>query len=379
MKTEKEVFETFPNTLGIKIGSTWTVGYGQQFGEEPVIELTCIRKQKTDYVMDESKYQFSKKAQVFDNVIYPLLHGAPRDDKEVPLARSCHLLQEYGNWLVSGIPVDENNPTPISPDTVAMFCLPMIRNSEGLEALKRTLRTLPIGKTGMEFMGEAYAAAVGTLPIDKILESQFIVLNMGSSTLEAAMAVGTREIASGVWVDEYGASCIEHSLVNVIENRYRGLTSTLDQAREIKERYSLITNNDVDAKLTRRGALSEQDIEGDLIKDEVEKFIDRVALKIADHFLPAAKSSSPVTVNALQTKGRGFLAIVGGMANMPGFKEAMHKALVEHGGISPKIAVVSPTNGVTAPAIGAWKIANLLERYRREQGVSTISEIKRKR
>jgi len=364
---EDKGLTVFPNTLGVKLGSKWTVMYGIPVGENPRKELTCIRKVPTHLIKkDESVFEYSTNADPYHNTIYPLIHGAPRNDAEVPLGVSCELLLEYANWLLKDIPRDVG----------IVFCLPMIKFKEGLFALKDTLGLLEHGKKiGIEFIGEAWAAALSAMPIREALRKQVLSLNFGSSTLESVFFSGLDLIDQAVWT--FGGSDIDRRLVNAFEQATRGLTATESQARAIKERYNHGTNEDIPAELTRKGALSQEKISGDTIKEVVDWYIVEVANRVRD-FLDFARTKSTesrTAINAFQIEGEGYLALVGGMMNMPGFSEAVYKELVKSGGISKRVEMVSPDDGVIAPAIGAWKAANILEEERKEQGVANWSNI----
>lgn len=357
-----ETLTVYPNTLGIKIGSKWTVAYGKPIGEEPRIELTCIRKVPTHMIKDDFGWQFSRDAEPYDGSIFPLIHGAPRNDKEVPLGRSCLLLKKFAEWLLKDV----------EEETGIVFCLPMIKYEEGLEALKTTLRDLSHGEIGIEFLGEARSATIGSLPINEVLSTQTLSLNLGSSTLEVDFYSGKQRINNALWT--FGGSDIDRRLVNAIEMEYRGLTATENQARQIKERYNYNTNEDIPAELTREGGLVEELIKGNTIRTIVDDFAKNVAKKVRT-FLRETRTVNTKAVNALQIEGKGYLALVGGMVNMPGFAERLYQELTDTGGISKNVEMVSADDGVVAPAVGAWKAANLFEEYRREQNVSTWSDI----
>jgi len=366
--TEDKGLTVFPNTLGVKLGSKWTVMYGIPVGEKPRKELTCIRKVPVHLIKKGGEvFEYSTNADPYANKVYPLIHGTPRNDAAVPLGLSCELLLEYANWLLRDIPRDVG----------IVFCLPMIKHKEGLFALKDTLQMLEHGKKiGVEFIGEAWAAALSAMPIRQALGKQVLSLNFGSSTLESVFFSGLDLIDQAVWT--FGGSDIDRRLVNAFEQALRGATATESQARSIKERYDYGTNENLDVELTRRGALSQEVVKGDTIKEVVDLYIDEVSNRVRDFldFARTRSTESRTAINAFQIEGEGYLALVGGMMNMPGFSEAVYKQLVETGGISKRVEMVSPADGVIAPAIGAWKAANLLEEERKEQKVANWSDIK---
>jgi actin-like ATPase involved in cell morphogenesis len=361
--TEDKGLTVYDNTLGVKLGSKWTVSYGVPVGERPRIELTCLRKVPKELLKPEDyKFAFSTDAEAYHNAVFPLLHGAPRNDAAMSLSDSCLYIKEFATWLLKDIPAN----------TGIVFCLPMIEYAEGLEALKHTLRQLQQGKVGIEFMGEAWAAALGVLPIQDALDTQVLSINFGSSTLETIFFSGIDEIDKAVWT--FGGSNIDRRLMNAIEMGYRGLSATENQARQIKEQYNYTTNDGVFAELSGDDGLKQDTIKGVTIRKIVDSYINDVTMKIKG-FLRETRTSNLVATNALQIEGKGYLALVGGMTNMPGFTDAVYNNLVDSGAISSRIKMVSPVDGVVAPAIGAWKAANLLEHDRVVESVSNWSDL----
>lgn len=359
---EDEGLTVYDNTVGVKIGSTWTVSYGKPIGTEPRKELTCLRNIPTHLIKGDKKVQFSEAAAPYSRTVWPLIHGAPRDDRAMPLAQSVNHLYTYADWNLESVPEESG----------IIFCLPMIKQKVRLEALKSTLRKLPKGRIGIEFLGEAWAAALGTLPIQKALEEQVLSVNLGSSTLEIVFFTGKDLIQEAVWM--IGGSDIDRRLSNAIEMVYGGLTATDEQARRIKERYNYGASTDVHTELTRDGFLDDSTIESYVIRDQADWYINEVTRRVVK-FLQFAKGKDEAAVNALQIEGKGYLTLVGGMTNMPGFAEALHKNLIELGGISKRIQMLYPTDGVIAPAVGAWKLANYFESVRLEQGVPQWNDI----
>ena len=125
------------HVLGIKLGSQWTVAYGKGVAEKkgdiwgPRTELTCVHQVPAHLLRKISTYRFSHAADPFDGSIYPLQYGLPRDDRAVPLTTSVMFLREYVEWLLQDA----------EEDTGIVFCLPMMRQVEGLQQLKSVLQT----------------------------------------------------------------------------------------------------------------------------------------------------------------------------------------------------------------------------------------------
>lgn len=347
-----------PVLAGVKLGSKWSVAYADPLGPNPVVDLTCIRKIKSEMVGSNVAYHFGKKAARFYNAIFPLRQGAPRDDDECKLETSKDLLRRFSQWFLHKIPEDSG----------VVFSLPAIKAKEGLGELQAVLRKLPIGKIGMEFFGEAYTAAVGTLPIRDILEKQVLSLNFGSSTVEVVFYSGTTHIHQNVFTQ--GGDEIDKAMMNAIEQAYRGKICTENQARIIKEQYSYTENNDVFAELTREGAIDEGYIDGGIIREIVDFNIELTTRKVR-RFLREAQMKNERAVSSLQADGAGNIVLCGGMVNMPGFADALYASLTKYGGISKKIGLAVPKNGVVAPAVGARRIAEILDEKRVQQKVST--------
>ena len=371
---EDEGLEVHDNTAGIKMGSKWTVSYGKPIGTIPRKELTCLRDIPTHLIKKDTRREYSEDAAPYHNTVFPLLHGAPRDDRTMPLAQSVRHLYNFSDWLLRGKYDKELNVTfgEVPEESGIVFCLPMIKQKVRLEALKSTLKRLPKGKIGIEFIGEAWAAALGTLPIQRALSEQVLSVNTGSSTLEVDFFAGLERIQDAVWT--FGGSDVDRRLASAIEMK-TDLSATEDQARRIKESFSYSDNKDIPCELIRDGWLDDTVIlDAEIVKEQTDWYIDEVTKRIIK-FLALAKAKNEVAVTALQVEGRGYLTLVGGMTNMPGFAEALHKNLVEIGGISKRIQMLYPSDGVIAPAVGAWKLANYFESVRIEQGVSTWDEI----
>jgi len=349
-------------TAGVKIGSKWSSVFSEVTGPNPTVRLTCVGKYASEYTGGKTVYHFAEAAEPYYDTVFPLKHGAPRNDAEVPLELSIDLLDRYARWLLRDIPLRSG----------VVCCLPAIKAKEGLQELQDTLNKLPIGQVGMVYLGEAFTAAAGTVPMERILSSQTLSINFGSTTIETVLFKGTKEIHQNVFTT--GGSAIDTSLMNAIEQWERGGKVTENQARAIKERYNYETNDDIPTELTMEGGLKKVDIPGDLIKEVIDPHMDLVARKIRT-FLRDAALRNEQAVNSLQIDGAGTLVLCGGMVNMPGFAHAFLNKLTTIGGISKRLPFEIPSNGVIAPAIGARYIADILEEKRIEQGVSNWNQI----
>ena len=65
-------------------------------------------------------------------------------------------------------------------------------------------------------------------------------------------------------------------------------------------------------------------------------------------------------------EGIGYVCVCGGLSCMPGFPELVVEKLTDVGAINPELEYRYPTDpdGVTAPAYGAYMLAELLEEER---------------
>lgn len=350
----------YSDVYGIKIGSKYTVIYDGS--EEPRTEVTCVRRRLLDM---EGKfiYEFSNDAEGFVDSLYPLKQGIPRNDAAMTIAESIKLTTAYVHWLLEEIPDDSG----------IVFCLPLIKAKEGLEALKTSIMSTRKGKKGVKFFSEARGAAFGTLPTPDIVGTNVLVLNFGSSTIEVVFHAGDRMVEQNVYT--FGGSEIDKRLRNAIMQEHRGALCDEKSAREIKEKYSLIENNDVPKRLSQEGLKYDVVITGDLIKEVVFKAIDQLVLYLKEQFFRAAEMANPDAVASLQSSGRGYLVLCGGMVNMPGFAEELHKRLTKLGVINDEVALAIPKNGVTAPAIGAWRVGQVLEGMRVRKSLETWPDL----
>lgn len=357
--------------VGVKFGSTWSSVFSEVTGPNPVVELTCIREYEPEYGSSRTDFMYAKEAEKHFETIFPLLHGAPRNDEKVPLARSMHLLDKYASWLLNKVP----------EESVMVSCIPMIKAQEGLKEMQQTIRAVKvgpdhhtIGKRGIVFLGEAFTAAAGTIAMTEIMRSQTLSINFGSSTVEIAFFNGINLIHQNVFA--VGGSDMDKSLTNAIEQAMSGYSATENQAREIKEMYNYETNEMVHHALTYNGKVRQAHIQGDVIREIVDWHLDKVVEKVS-FFLRDASRKNQDAVNSLQIDGLGNLVLCGGMVNMPGFTKEFYHRLTTSGGIAEKIPLHVPRNGVVAPALGARYIAEELEKKRIQQGVETWAEIRR--
>ena len=358
-------------TVGVKLGSKWSAVFSEATGPNPVVKLTCVHEYEPDYTSTKTDYMYAEEAEPFYDNIFPLLQGAPRDDEKVPLARSMFLLNKYASWLLD----------PIPERSAIVNCIPMIKAQEGLKELQQALKAVrvgpdehEIGTIGRVFLGEAFTAAAGTIAMKEIMRNQTLSINFGSSTVETVFFSGITNIHQNVFA--VGGSDMDKSLVNGIVQAMRGYSATENQARAIKEQYNYETNEIVHHLLTYDGKVKKGKIKGEVIRDIVDWHMDRVVELVSD-FLRDASRKNKDAVNSLQIDGLGNLVLCGGMVNMPGFAREFYRRLTTSGGISEKIPLHVPRNGVVAPAIGARYIAEELEKKRIEQNVETWDEIRR--
>lgn len=358
-------------TAGAKLGSKWSAVFSEATGPNALVRLTCIHEYNPDYASDKTDFMYAEEAEPFYETIFPLLQGAPRNDEKVPLARSMFLLNKYASWLLD----------PIPERSALVFAIPMIKAQEGLKELQQSLKAVRVGEdqheigtVGRVFLGEAFTAAAGTLAMTEIMRSQTLSINFGSSTVETVFFSGIENIHQNVFA--VGGSDMDQSLVNGIEQAMRGYSATENQARAIKEQYDYTSNKDIHSMLTYDGKVRATHIKGDIIREIIDWHMDSVVEKVS-FFLRDASRKNRDAVNSLQIDGLGNLVLCGGMMNMPGFATEFYRRLTTSGGISEKIPLHVPKNGVVAPAIGARYIAEELERKRIEQNVETWNEIRR--
>lgn len=345
----------YDDVYGIKIGSKYTVIYDGS--DPPRVEVTCVRRRLLD-MEGKFVYEFSNEAEGFVDSLYPLKQGIPRNDAGMTIAESVKLTTAYVHWLLEKIP----------EDTGIVFCLPMIKAKEGLEALKSSIRSTTKGKRGVKFFSEARGAAFGTLPTPDIVGTNVLVLNFGSSTIEVVFHAGDRMVEQNVYT--FGGSEIDKRLMNAIMQEHRGALCDEKTAREIKEKYSLVSNNSVAKTLSQEGLKYDVVISGDLIREVVLNAMDQLILYLRDQFFRAAEMANASAVASLQSSGRGYLVLCGGMVNMDGFAEELHKKMTDTGVINSEVSLAIPKDGVVAPAIGAWRVGQVLEGMRIRKSLS---------
>jgi len=348
----------YPMIYGVKIGSKYTVITD---GVTVRKEVTAIRKRPVD-LKGNYVYDFSTNAEGWSDSLYPLKQGVPRNDMLMSIAESIKLTSAYTQWLLSDIPDDAG----------VVVCLPLIRDTEGLSALKSSIASAVSTTKGIQFFSEAWGAALGTIPIREAVGTNVLTLNFGSSTVEVTMHASKMLVESNVYT--FGGSEIDKRLINAIEQSYKA-KSTESDTRAIKEQYSWEENNSVEAVLTKDASKHNVIISGDVIRPIVSNAIDNLVNLIVTQFLPAAVMSDSSAVSSLQGSGRGYLVLCGGMVNMPGFAQELYKRLCDAGAINTEVILAVPEDGVIAPAIGAWKVGQVLEQARVENGFSTWGEM----
>jgi actin-like ATPase involved in cell morphogenesis len=350
----------YPKIYGVKIGSKYTVTFDGS--SRPKVELTCLRRKPIDLMGNET-YEFSAEAVDYSNTLYPLKQGVPRNDVEMSIAESIRHTKRYTDWLFRDF----------SEDAGIVVCLPLIRDKEGLEALKSAIRGSTSASRGIQFYSEARGAALGTIPIKEAIGTNVLVVNFGSSTVEVAFHAMERCVEHNVYT--FGGSDIDKRLMNAIMQEYRGTECSEDNARKIKELYSWADNNDIEFTLTLEGAKHELSISGSVVRRIVSNAIDRLVALVRNQFLRAAEMSDRTAVSSLQAAGKGYLVLCGGMINMPGFSQELYNRLVGVGAINENVKLAIPDDGVTAPAIGAYKIGQVLEQIRVDEDLETWEHI----
>lgn len=351
----------YDNIFGVKIGSKYTVVYD---GESIRKEVTCVRRKPID-LYGNYEYIFGEKAEGYTDSLYPLKQGIPRNDSEMSIAESVRLTHAFVDWILTDIPADSG----------VVVCLPMIKVKEGLDALKMVIDpniadpSAPVvrGRVGLQFFSEAWGAALGTIPVKEAVGTNVLTLNFGSSTIEVTLHSSKRLIEANVFT--FGGTEIDKGLIAAITHQYRAECDE-PTARGIKERYSLVENNSIpNVDLSIEGMKHEVTIEGDVIHDVVSSAIDKIVKLVRTRFLRAAEMKDAAAVSSLQANGRGYIVLCGGMVNMEGFADELYKRLVDVGAINPNVILAIPDDGVIAPAIGAWKVGQILEQKRRELDV----------
>jgi len=355
--TEEKPTPVYDNIYGIKIGSKNTVVYDGVNEPEPII--TCVRQVDTDLLTGDYVYEFGDDAEGWDGTMYPLKQGIPRNDANMPIGTSIRLTKAFVANLLEDIPEDSG----------ILFCLPMIKARDGLSALKNAITDTTKGKRGIKFFSEARAAAFGTeLSMKNIVGTNIVVLNFGSSTVETVFHAGKKRIAENVYT--FGGSRIDERLKNAIMQYYSGVACDIASARKIKEHYRWSDNNDIEIQLTLNGAKKKITVEGDVIREIVDiEALSRAVDLFVNEFIPACDAANSDAVHSLQVSGRGYLVLCGGMVNMPGFADELHERLIDRGAISNDVKLIIPKNGVIAPAIGAWRVAQALEQQRINNGL----------
>lgn len=354
------MYGIYDNTIGLKLGSEFSVLCTHSTVTK---ELTCVYERPTSVVRDDKVMEFSYKADGFSDSVYPLKYGMPRDDMNVPIARSLKYLREFSSWFLQDIPHEVG----------IMFCVPLMGYQKGLDWLKNEIRQLPWGTVGRQFILEAWAGAVGTIGIDAAMETHTLAINFGSTTTEVLLQSGKQRVHHAVW--PYGGANLDVDLSEAIKQAHRGATVTRTVAREIKEQFNLREPQPLPTVLVREGRRVEVEVQPDTIRPVINEYLVGIANWIGAQFLPKAAQTNEKAVTAIQRHGTGIVVACGGMVNMPGFTDNLFDVLWRVCGLNPNVQRAVPQDGVTAPAIGSKIIADEFETERRNQEKATWEDL----
>lgn len=309
--------------VGVKLGSLNTV---VAYRKRIIRELTVVAR--TGGSLSNPRYVFSHSALRHSSAVYPLRFGMPTSEE------SASLLSEYVKWLLKDI----------SEESFMVFAVPMMNFEQGVALLKKSLSTIK----AKQLFTEAFCTAVNVLcrRATEIEEKVFLVANLGSTTTEFAVFDGFTRRASRSYPEPSGNQ-LDREIASLLSERLGGAYISDNEAREIKERFSLDNPRDFSLKVLVGGRIRERVIRNEWLRESINSYLADVLSK-TEEFLSQVE---PELLSRLVNFGS--VVVGGGMCNLKGSRKVIAEKMEELLDLKPSF----PKDGVAAPALGARLIA----------------------
>ncbi|MFW5965367.1 MAG: hypothetical protein ACOCP3_01290 [Halodesulfurarchaeum sp.] len=334
-----------PAPLGVKMGSTRTVVARERGGEiETIQDLTCLASYE-DAISGEEHVLFGEQAarEYPERVGYMLRTGLPTDEASVEQARTY--LQEF---------VAEND---LPENSVAVYAIPSIDNEAGLQRFERAIEDSPVGSRQIRSYPESLTGAIPAFGDGlEALDETFIVVNLGSTNLEASAYRNGEQLAPFSTGTVTGADVDREIAKNVEEETQGRVNIDLTTAREYKEAHADFDDYEPFSDTIQQpgGGTFEFTVE-DAMMDAVDTYLDGVVDEVANDFMPNLdKHHMKIRQRALENP----IVLTGGMACIPGIETTFADRLSIELGIDVKAE--KPVRPDAAPAVGAYRIAERL-------------------
>lgn len=325
-------------TIGVKIGSTYSVLAVRGGLETPV---TSVIKSCVSTVTDPDTKNVSS-----------VDIGIERPDSIFPLSKG---IIENDKLIAPTIAIIKKLNAP--PLTRVVAAIPALELIEGRDRLKKALRD-SLTPLKMVLSPEVYCGAVNLLGyIDvngarklKALHSDFIALNLGSTTLEVLIALHGKRVYLNAFTGVCG-SMVDYQILDTVQNKFGKVLTTMPEIRDIKEKFNMN-----DPKEIQFNVMTQNDgvvqVSG---TSTILAVLDRYVFDVCTQLVTILKNtlSPEVIAQVLDTP----IVLTGGMGNIPGLSERIEQKMRDFLHYD-KITVLKQTDGHIAPAIGALTLAN---------------------
>ncbi|MDD5454047.1 MAG: rod shape-determining protein [Candidatus Ratteibacteria bacterium] len=323
--------------IGVKIGSTYSVSAAREEHETPV---TNVIKSCVSPVTDPDT-----------TVLNDTYIGVERPDSVFPLDKG--IIENDANILLTIAIINKLN---IPPGAYVVAAIPALELTDGRARLKRALlESLKPAK--MVLSPEVYCGAVTALGYSEIngkqrlkaLHSDFLALNLGSTTTEVLIALhGERKYLKAF--TKVCGNMVDSELFDTLHNTFGKVLITMPQIRDIKEQFNMINQKDVIVNvLTHSDGVKKVPVQ-----KVVMSVLDNYVFNVSDLLVNILKNNlTPETIaQVLDTP----IVLTGGMNNIPGLAERIEKKMREllH---YEKLTVLKQVDGHIAPAIGALTLS----------------------
>ena len=325
-------------TIGVKIGSTYSVSAVRGGLETPV---TNVIKSCVSPVTDPDT-----------KTVNETYIGVERPDSVFPLDKG---IIESDNHIPLTIAIINKLGVPAGARIVA--AIPALELVEGRERLKKALRE-SLKPSKMVLSPEVYCGAVNALGYTEVngkrrlkaLHSDFLALNLGSTTLEVLIALhGTRK-----YLNAFTTVCgnkVDYELFDMLHNSYGKVLITLPQIREMKEQFNMNSPKDIMLNVMTHN----DGVRRVSVAKTVQTVLDKYVFDVSTFLVSILKNTlTPETIaQVLDTP----IVLTGGMGNIPGLPERIEKKMRELLRYE-KLTILKQVDGHIAPAIGALTLAN---------------------
>jgi len=325
-------------TIGVKIGSTYSVSAVRGGLESPV---TKVIKSCVSPVTDPDT-----------NVINETYIGVERPDSVFPLDKG---IIENDDRIPLTMAIINKLEAPSMSLVVA--AIPALELVDGRERLKKALRE-SLKPLKMVLSPEVYCGAVNALGYYEVggkrklkaLHSDFLALNLGSTTLEVLIALhGERK-----YLNAFTSVCgnkVDYELFDMLHNSFGKVIITLPQIREMKEQFNMAKPKEIIVNVMTQS----EGVRRVPVQRVFQTVLEKYVLDVSNVLVSLLKNTlTPETIAQVFDTP---IVLTGGMGNIPGLAEGIERNMREllH---YEKITVLKQVDGHIAPALGALTLAN---------------------